>query len=79
MPHSRYTEVSAEDILRNGALQLLAISEEAGPAIAATRDARQVFVTGHFEYDRMTLAAEYRRDKRPGTVPCRSAALFPRR
>ena len=77
MPHSRYTEVSAEDILRNGALQLLAISEEAGPAIAATRDARQVFVTGHFEYDRMTLAAEYRRDKDRGLSPAVPRHYFP--
>ena len=77
MPHSRYTAVSTEDILRNDSLQLLAISETAGAAILATRNARQVFVTGHLEYDRLTLANEYRRDKERGLSPRVPQHYFP--
>ncbi len=77
MPHSRYTAVSTEDILRNDSLQLLAISETAGAAILATRNARQVFVTGHLEYDRLTLANEYRRDKERGLSPRIPQHYFP--
>lgn len=77
MPHSRYTEVSLDDIQRESALQLLAVSETAGAAIIATVDARQVFVTGHFEYDRMTLAGEYNRDVRRGLHPKVPQNYFP--
>lgn len=77
MPHSRYTEVGIEDILRNSSLQLLAMSETAGAAIIATRDARQVFVTGHCEYDRLTLADEYQRDVERGLAPQIPQHYFP--
>lgn len=77
MPHSRYTEVGTEDILRNSSLQLLAMSETAGAAIIATRDARQVFVTGHCEYDRLTLADEYQRDVERGLSPQIPQHYFP--
>lgn len=62
IPHSRYTEVHQDDIDKKESLQLLALSETAGAAIIATKDARQVFITGHCEYDRYTLANEYKRD-----------------
>ena len=65
-PHSRYTEVRREDIRRIGALQILAESEEAGILIAGTRDNRQIFITGHLEYDGDTLDKEYRRDVAKG-------------
>ncbi len=71
-PHSRHTEVRREDILRVKELKLLAVSEEAGVYMAASKDGRMVFVTGHPEYDRLTLKAEYDRDKAKGlpiTVP----------
>lgn len=77
MPHSRYTEVLSEDIERNPDLQLLALSETAGVAIVATRDARQVFVTGHCEYDRYTLANEYHRDVLRGIKPHIPQNYFP--
>ncbi len=77
MPHSRYTDVSLNDIQREPALQLLAVSETAGAAIIATEDARQVFVTGHFEYDRMTLAGEYARDIHRGLNPQIPQNYFP--
>ena len=60
-PHSRYTGNREEDITAAG-LSVLAKSDEAGVYIAASMDRRQVFVTGHSEYDRLTLDAEYRRD-----------------
>ncbi|MDR3288430.1 MAG: homoserine O-succinyltransferase, partial [Peptococcaceae bacterium] len=60
-PHSRHTTVRAEDITAAG-LSLMATSPQAGVYIAATADRRQVFVTGHSEYDASTLDVEYRRD-----------------
>lgn len=65
-PHSRHTGVDAEDILRERRLRLLAVSDRAGPYLAASTDGRRVFVTGHPEYDRLTLEAEYERDRAKG-------------
>lgn len=61
-PHSRHTEVRAEDIALHPALEILSTSKEAGVYITASRDGTQFFVSGHSEYDRGTLAAEYFRD-----------------
>ncbi len=61
-PHSRHTEVAAEDIHNCPDLMVLAESDEAGVFLAMTRDGRQIFVMGHPEYDRVTLDGEYRRD-----------------
>ena len=77
MPHSRYTGVSYEAIAACPQLQLLADSDEAGVAIVASRDNRQIFVTGHCEYDRSTLANEYRRDLDRGIAPAVPAHYFP--
>ncbi|WP_153504374.1 homoserine O-acetyltransferase MetA [Cumulibacter manganitolerans] len=65
-PHSRHTDVRADEIEATGKIELLAISEEAGVFLAATPDCRQVFVTGHPEYDSDTLDLEYRRDLASG-------------
>ena len=62
VPHSRHTEVRAKDILAVKELELLCTSEEAGVYLAASRDGRNVFVTGHSEYDSATLQWEYQRD-----------------
>ncbi|MBD5081659.1 MAG: homoserine O-succinyltransferase [Ruminococcaceae bacterium] len=62
VPHSRYTEVSIEDIEAVRQLEMLAYSEEAGAYIIADRADRQIFITGHAEYDRDTLKNEYLRD-----------------
>ena len=62
VPHSRYTEVRLDDVLRIPGLEVLADSREAGLFLAATKDGKQVFVTGHPEYDARTLADEYFRD-----------------
>lgn len=72
-PHSRYTEVRKEDILKHPELQILAESSEAGIFLIASRDGRQIFVQGHPEYDRMTLNNEYHRDLAKGLnpeIPC---------
>ncbi|GAB18865.1 homoserine O-succinyltransferase [Gordonia effusa NBRC 100432] len=65
-PHSRHTDIHAADIEATGQVDLLAVSADAGVLLAATPDLRQVFVTGHPEYDRDTLAREYRRDVETG-------------
>ena len=68
-PHSRYTTVLSEDILCNHNLILLAESYEAGPYLIAAKNGRQLFVTGHSEYDKETLAKEYFRDLHKGIHP----------
>ena len=66
VPHSRHTTVSREDIEKVPELKVLASSEEAGVYAVATRGGRQIFVTGHSEYDPETLEKEYLRDKNQG-------------
>ena len=71
-PHSRHTEIRRADIETVPDLKILAESEEAGVYIVASSDGRQVFVTGHSEYDPLTLKKEYDRDISAGlpiTVP----------
>lgn len=68
-PHSRHTEVRAEDIKKVKELELLAESEEAGVYIVFTKGGRQIFVTGHSEYDADTLKNEYERDLGRGLNP----------
>ena len=60
-PHSRHTGISREDVLNCKALRILAESDEAGPFLMSTENGRQIFVTGHPEYDKYTLDAEYKR------------------
>ena len=61
-PHSRHTTVLEEDILAESALKILAVSEKAGVYAVKSRNNRQIFITGHSEYDQNTLAKEYFRD-----------------
>jgi len=65
-PHSRHTEVRRVELQGIPGLKLLAESEEAGVLLAATTDGRLVFLTGHPEYDRLTLRGEYERDRDKG-------------
>lgn len=62
VPHSRYTTVLREDIENVPELHILASSREAGVYVVTTKGGRQVFVTGHAEYDGDTLRREYFRD-----------------
>lgn len=71
-PHSRHTEVRREDIEKVPQLKILVESEAAGVYIAASQDDRQIFVTGHSEYDPLTLKNEYDRDiaaRQPISIP----------
>ncbi len=65
-PQSRHTEVRREDIEKVADLEILSESDEAGVYIVATTDGRQIFVTGHSEYDADTLKYEYDRDVEKG-------------
>lgn len=62
VPHSRYTEVLKNDIEKVEKLEILSESEEAGVYIVASKDGKQIFITGHSEYDDITLKSEYLRD-----------------
>ncbi len=66
VPHSRHTTVLREDIEKVPELKVLASSEKAGVYAVATAKGRQIFVTGHSEYDPETLRTEYLRDKNAG-------------
>lgn len=65
-PHSRHTEIRAEDIRKVSSLTILAESYEAGVQLISDKSERMFFQLGHWEYDRETLANEYFRDKRKG-------------
>lgn len=65
-PHSRHTTVRREDIQRVDALRIIASSEKAGVYAVQTKLGRQIFITGHSEYDPDTLKTEYFRDKNQG-------------
>ena len=65
-PHSRHTAVKREDIDKIDELEILSESDEAGVFIVANKDRRQIFITGHLEYDRDTLKNEYLRDLNKG-------------
>ena len=65
-PHSRHTEVRREDIEKVEELDILSESEEAGIFIVANKNRRQVFISGHLEYERNTLSDEYFRDVNKG-------------
>ena len=69
VPHSRYTTVKREDIESVPILKILASSEEAGVYAVITPGGKQVFLTGHSEYDANTLEKEYLRDKALGINP----------
>ena len=65
-PHSRHTTVLREDIEAVPGLKILASSEKAGVYAVMSKNGRQIFVTGHSEYDPDTLEKEYLRDKNLG-------------
>ena len=62
VPHSRHTTVLREDIEKVPELKILAESDEAGVYAVMTENGKQIFITGHSEYDRDTLKNEYLRD-----------------
>ena len=69
--------VRREDIERCSKLKILASSEQAGVYAMATEGGRQIFITGHSEYDARTLEAEYLRDKNAGLAHPGAGELLP--
>lgn len=65
-PHSRHTEIRKEDIEKIKDIEILSQSEESGIYIVASKNGRQIYVTGHSEYDSLTLKSEYDRDAAKG-------------
>ena len=65
-PHSRHTEIRRTDVEKVNDLDILAESDDAGVYIVASRNRRHLFITGHSEYDPLTLKAEYDRDVNRG-------------
>ena len=66
VPHSRHTTVFREDIEKVPGLRVIASSEDAGVYAIMNKEGRQIFITGHSEYDADTLNREYVRDKNQG-------------
>ncbi len=76
-PHSRYTEVKESEIVNHPDLILLSKSDCAGVYMVMSKDRRQIFVTGHSEYDATTLKEEYMRDVAKGLDIAIPANYFP--
>ncbi len=68
VPHSRHTTVLREDIENTPGLKILASGEKPGVFAVSTKNGRQIFITGHPEYDANTLNEEYLRDKNKGLL-----------
>ncbi len=69
VPHSRYTGADKADIIQNPHLEIVAESDEAGPYLIIGDGGKNIFVTGHPEYDILTLDQEYKRDLAKGLNP----------
>jgi homoserine O-succinyltransferase len=77
VPQSRYTEVRREDIEKVPELEILSESDESGVYLVGTKDGKHIFVTGHSEYDPLTLKAEYDRDVNRGLDICIPKNYYP--
>ncbi|MCU8287946.1 homoserine O-succinyltransferase [Vibrio vulnificus] len=76
-PHSRYADFSQEYLAEHTDLDILATSDDAGVYLATTKDKRNVFVTGHPEYDPHTLHNEYIRDLGEDMEPAIPVNYYP--
>lgn len=65
-PHSRYTEIRAEDIKKHKELEIISMSDDAGVHLVMGNNGRQFYITGHMEYSPNTLGQEYKRDVKKG-------------
>lgn len=66
IPHSRHTEILREDIEKVDSLEIISESEVSGVYMVISKDGKEIYLTGHSEYDAETLKAEYDRDVREG-------------
>ncbi|RSL33278.1 homoserine O-succinyltransferase [Salibacterium salarium] len=76
-PHSRYTETRKEDVEQVPDLNILSESEEAGLYLLSSKNGKQIFITGHSEYDAETLREEFERDARRGVSTALPKNYFP--
>lgn len=76
-PHSRYAELSLDDLNANDELEVISSSEEVGAFLVARKDGREVFVIGHSEYEPQCLKDEYERDIKAGLNPAVPENYFP--
>jgi len=77
VPHSRYGYIDKKDYLSIPALKIIAESEQAGVYVAASKNKKQVYLTGHPEYDAETLHEEYLRDVKSGDNPKIPESYYP--
>ena len=77
VPHSRNTYTRREDIAAQPELELVSESIEAGAYLTISKDKKQIFVSGHSEYDRFTLRDEYLRDVKKGIEIALPEHYFP--
>lgn len=77
MPHSRYSNIDTINILKNKDLNIIANSKEVGASIISNKNGKQIFITGHLEYQKETLANEYFRDIKRGLNPLIPKNYFP--
>lgn len=77
VPHSRFTEVRRSDIEKVPELMILSESLEAGVNLVASKNGKQIFLSGHPEYDCFTLKEEYNRDLQKGDNPEIPLHYFP--
>ena len=77
VPHSRHTTIRIEDVEKCKDIKILSVSDKAGLYAAATEGGKQIFITGHSEYDRDTLKKEYLRDEAAGMNPRVPENYFP--
>ena len=76
-PHSRYTDISYEEIANHSELQILAHSDKAGIFLMSSKDGKNIMATGHLEYSASTLAEEYHRDHQRGILTQLPENYFP--
>ena len=77
VPHSRYGYIDREDYLSIPSLKIIAESDEAGVYVAASKNKKQVYLTGHPEYDAETLHEEFLRDIKAGGTPAIPKNYYP--
>lgn len=77
VPHSRYGYIDREDYLSIEGLKIIAESEQAGVYVAASKNKKQVYLTGHPEYDAETLHEEFLRDINAGGKPAIPENYYP--
>ena len=65
-PHSRYTDIDYNKLKKHPELLVLAESDQAGILLVASKDGKNIMITGHLEYDATTLGDEYNRDHERG-------------